>query len=111
MMMQRRHEKNTFVGELEISYLDNYRKCFHYEQAADHRQQKFLFDENRDGSNGAPSASEPTSPIKISAGYALYQRKPMLEPTSAPPNTVISPACLRNAIRKYPENKKCPDRY
>ena len=27
-----------------------------------------------------PSASEPTSPMKISAGWALYQRKPRLAP-------------------------------
>src|ERR1035437_8189192 len=28
-----------------------------------------------------PRASEPTSPMKISAGWALYQRKPMEAPT------------------------------
>src|SRR4029077_8013464 len=39
----------------------------------------------------APSASEPTSPMKISAGYELYQRNPREAPTSDPPNTVNSP--------------------
>ena len=37
-----------------------------------------------------PSASEPTSPMKISAGCALYQRKPMLAPTMAPQKIVTS---------------------
>ena len=39
-----------------------------------------------------PSASEPTSPMKISAGYELYQRNPRLAPTSAPQKIVSSPA-------------------
>jgi len=39
-----------------------------------------------------PSASEPTSPMKTSAGWALYQRKPMLAPTMAPQKMVSSPA-------------------
>ena len=38
-----------------------------------------------------PSASDPTSPMKISAGCALYQRKPMLAPTIAPQKIVTSP--------------------
>ena len=40
-----------------------------------------------------PSASEPTSPMKISAGCALYQRNPMLAPTMAPQKMVTSPTC------------------
>ena len=42
--------------------------------------------------SAAPSASEPTSPMKISAGYELYQRKPSDAPTSAPQKTVSSAA-------------------
>ena len=38
-----------------------------------------------------PSASEPTSPMKMSAGYELYQRNPRLAPTSAPQKIVSSP--------------------
>ncbi len=38
-----------------------------------------------------PSASDPTSPMKISAGCALYQRKPRLAPTRAPQKIVSSP--------------------
>ena len=38
-----------------------------------------------------PSDSEPTSPMNISAGCALYQRKPREAPTSAPQKTVSSP--------------------
>src|SRR5580692_8678379 len=41
-----------------------------------------------------PSPSDPTSPMKISAGCALYQRNPNEAPTSAPQNTVSSPAAI-----------------
>ena len=37
-----------------------------------------------------PSASDPTSPMKISAGCALYQRNPMEAPTMDPQKTVSS---------------------
>ncbi len=37
-----------------------------------------------------PSASEPTSPMKISAGCALYHRKPIAEPTMEPQKMVTS---------------------
>ena len=40
--------------------------------------------------SAAPSASDPTSPMKISAGYELYQRNPSDAPTSEPQNTVSS---------------------
>ena len=40
--------------------------------------------------SAAPSASDPTSPMKISAGYELNQRNPSDAPTSAPQNTVSS---------------------
>ena len=33
--------------------------------------------------NDAPNDREPTSPMNISAGYELYQRKPSPEPTIA----------------------------
>ena len=39
-----------------------------------------------------PRPSDPTSPMKISAGYELYQRNPRLAPTSAPQKIVSSPA-------------------
>ena len=37
-----------------------------------------------------PSASDPTSPMKISAGCALYQRKPRLAPVIEPQKMVSS---------------------
>ena len=37
-----------------------------------------------------PSAKEPTSPMKTSAGWALYQRNPMAEPTMEPQKMVSS---------------------
>src|SRR6185295_16035579 len=40
--------------------------------------------------SAAPSASDPTSPMKISAGYELYQRKPSDAPTSDPQKIVSS---------------------
>ena len=39
-----------------------------------------------------PSPREPTSPMKRSAGYELYQRNPRLAPTSAPQKIVSSAA-------------------
>ena len=45
-----------------------------------------------------PSASEPTSPMKTSAGWALYQRKPMEAPTIDPQKTVSSPT-MRHALQ------------
>src|SRR5437868_2143402 len=38
-----------------------------------------------------PSASEPVSPMKTSAGWVLYQRNPMHAPSSAAQKTVSSP--------------------
>src|SRR6476646_896130 len=55
-----------------------------------------------------PSASEPTSPIKISAGCALYQRKPMLEPTMAPQKTVTSATWGIFCSSRYSERTTCP---
>src|SRR6185503_10487574 len=40
-----------------------------------------------------PSASDPTSPMNISAGWALNQRKPRLAPASAVQKIVTSAAC------------------
>src|SRR5262249_44697775 len=40
--------------------------------------------------SAAPSASDPTSPMKISAGYELYQRNPSDAPTSEPQKIVSS---------------------
>src|SRR5579871_5049522 len=58
-----------------------------------------------------PSASEPTSPIKISAGCALYQRNPILEPTMAPQKTVSSATCGIFCSSRYSENTACPLKY
>ena len=56
-----------------------------------------------------PSASEPTSPMKISAGYELYQRKPRLAPTSAP-QKIVSSADRRRSARssRYSANTRWP---
>src|SRR5215212_2327766 len=45
-----------------------------------------------------PIASEPVSPIKMSAGWALYQRNPMIAPTIAPQITATSYCRSRNAM-------------
>src|ERR1700728_2728289 len=52
-----------------------------------------------------PSASDPTSPIKTSAGCALYQRNPSEDPTRAPQKTVSSPTCGKCWMSKYEENR------
>ena len=53
-----------------------------------------------------PSDSEPTSPMKISAGCALYQRKPMDAPVIAPQKTVNSDAPGRRARSRYLANSR-----
>ena len=50
----------------------------------------------------APSASDPTSPMKISAGYELYQRNPSDAPTSDPLNTVNSATGGQRIFRMAP---------
>src|ERR1043166_469592 len=47
-----------------------------------------------------PRASDPTSPMKISAGWALNHRKPSEAPTIAPQKTASSPACGTQAMRR-----------
>src|SRR5579859_2059078 len=58
-----------------------------------------------------PSASDPTSPIKISAGCALYQRKPRLAPTIAPQKIVNSATCGMICSSRYYDNLACPLTY
>ena len=43
----------------------------------------------------APRVRDPISPIKICAGYVLYQRKPIPEPINAPQNTINSPESFK----------------
>src|SRR3954471_16956935 len=59
-----------------------------------------------------PSASEPTSPMKMSAGYELYQRNPRLAPTSAPQKIVSSPMSGDTVCScRYSANTRCPLTY
>src|SRR5581483_3874995 len=58
-----------------------------------------------------PSASDPTSPMKMSAGYELYQRKPRLAPTSAPQKTVNSPAGAKRTSSRYCASTAWPVTY
>src|SRR6476646_2810256 len=58
-----------------------------------------------------PNASTPTSPIQIPAGWALYQRNPMLDPTMAPQKTVTSATCGIFCSSRYSEKTTCPLRY
>src|SRR6266487_5714179 len=61
--------------------------------------------------SAAPSASEPTSPMKISAGYELYQRNPSDAPTSEPQNTVSSAAPEKCVSRRYSASTRLPTTY
>src|SRR3954447_23993810 len=61
--------------------------------------------------SAAPSASEPTSPMKISAGYELYQRNPSDAPTSAPQNTVSSAAWGKRTSSRYSAKTRWPVTY
>src|SRR5260370_21689142 len=54
--------------------------------------------------SAAPSASDPTSPMKISAGYELYQKNPRHQPPSDPHNTVSSPPFSQGVQRRNSEN-------
>src|SRR5438093_13789595 len=61
--------------------------------------------------SAAPSASDPMSPMKISAGYELYQRNPSDAPTSAPQNTVNSAASGKRTSSRYSANTRWPVTY
>src|SRR5207244_3419012 len=61
--------------------------------------------------SAAPSASEPTSPMKMSAGYELYQRNPSDAPTSEPQNTVSSPAPEKCVSSRYSARTRLPTTY
>src|SRR5262245_30360673 len=58
-----------------------------------------------------PSASEPTSPMKTSAGCAFHQRKPRLAPTSDPQKMVNSPMGSKWTSRRYFAKTACPVTY
>ena len=57
-----------------------------------------------------PSASEPVSPMKIRAGGALYQRKPIPAPMTEPQTTASSPAPGTKWICRYWAKTKLPTR-
>src|SRR4051795_1278122 len=61
--------------------------------------------------SAAPSASDPTSPMKMSAGYELYQRNPNDAPTSAPQNTVSSATGGNLTSSRYSAKTRCPVTY
>src|SRR6202049_3948525 len=55
-----------------------------------------------------PRASDPTSPMKTSAGCALYQRNPMDDPTIAPQKMVNSATCgMRCRSEERRVGKEC----
>src|SRR5271155_5846567 len=58
-----------------------------------------------------PKASDPTSPMKTSAGWALYQRNPIDDPTIAPQKIVNSPTCGMRGISRYVAKVACPLTY
>src|SRR5437667_12856057 len=61
--------------------------------------------------SAAPSASDPTSPMKISAGYELYQRNPSDAPTSDPQNTVSSAIGEKWGRSRYSASTRFPTTY
>ena len=92
VMVQRRHLKDAFsLAQLVAAHLQDDRERLQDKDAADKGQQQFLPMMMATVPMAPPSASEPTSPIKISAGWALYQRKPMDAPTMDPQKMVSSP--------------------
>src|SRR3954471_12842499 len=58
-----------------------------------------------------PSASEPVSPMKTSAGCELYHKKAMQPPISAPQITVSSPVPGTWLISRYSEMNILPAAY
>src|SRR5271157_3253671 len=58
-----------------------------------------------------PSPSAPTSPMKISAGCALYQRNPKLAPVIDPQKMVSSEVCGLRASCRYSASCACPPAY
>src|SRR5688572_26812949 len=58
-----------------------------------------------------PSASDPTSPMKMSAGYELYQRNPRLAPTKDPQKIVNSAAGEKRTSSRYSASTRWPVTY
>src|SRR6185503_5865292 len=61
--------------------------------------------------NAPPIASDPTSPIKTSAGGELYQRKPKLAPTIEPQNIVNSAPAGLCVMSKRSAHRASLERY
>ena len=91
MMMQRRHAKNALAGQAKRSHLQNHRKRLQHENPPTKNSRISCLMATAIMPIEPPSASDPTSPMKTSAGCALYQRNPREEPTSAPQKIVSSP--------------------
>ncbi len=60
-----------------------------------------VFVKTANAATAPPSASEPVSPMKTSAGKALYQRKPMQAPSSAAARMARSSDWSRNSSRSW----------
>src|SRR6516225_2801443 len=53
VMMDRRHAKHAFAGELVRRHLHDHRYCFQHEQAADYRQHDLMLGRDSDGADQA----------------------------------------------------------
>ena len=88
-----RHAEDPLAAQLEGGHLEDHRQRLDARTGRRLRPgADLLLGEDRDACRSPPpSASEPTSPMKTSAGWELYHRKPRHAPTRAPQNTVTSP--------------------
>src|SRR6266852_833583 len=91
MVMDGRHAEDAFTAQFERTHLQNHRNRFQYKTPPTKNNRISCLMMTAITPSVPPSDNEPTSPMKISAGWALYQRKPNEAPTSAPQNTVSSP--------------------
>src|SRR5689334_19225243 len=53
VMMKRRHKEDAFPSQLERDHLNHHRQAFNHKHAAHKRQQKLLFDQNRNDADRA----------------------------------------------------------
>ena len=93
--------KTRLPVELERRDLNDHRRRFEHEHAADDVQQDFLLDENRHGREGAAERERSDIAHEDVRGVELYQRKPRLAPTSEPQKMVSSADCGKWTRSRY----------
>src|SRR5262245_3494966 len=84
VMVNRRHLEHALAGELEGGDLDDHRERFHDEHAADDRQQQFLLDQDRHGSQGTTERQRSHIAHEDVGGIRVVPEEPEACPDESP---------------------------